>query len=76
MFVGAHVSILHYVLGFGVITQDRARNPVDPLVIAAHQDLKQSGLSGEHPRHHFFISKFALRRYRNRYGTHLVSFPC
>ena len=56
VFIGADIRILHYVLGLAVIAQDDAGNPVEPLVIAAHQDLKKRRFAREHTGHHFFIS--------------------
>ena len=47
--VGVHVRLLHHVLGLRLVPHDRARHPVQPLVVAAHQDLEQRGLAQRAP---------------------------
>ena len=38
--IGAYVSILHNILGFGILAKDGARHAIKPLVVAPHQDFK------------------------------------
>src|SRR5262249_16128431 len=71
--VGPHVGILHYVFGLAVVAQDDPRDPIEPLVVTAHQNLKQGGLTGQHTGHYLFIAKFALCAYRSQRSTHLNS---
>src|SRR5215472_1083843 len=73
MFEGAHIGVLHYVFGLTVITQDHAGNAIKTLIVAAHQNLKQSGLSRKNAGYHFFVLKFALCPKRSWQGTHLIS---
>src|SRR5579864_1114278 len=58
---GADVSLLHHVFAFGVVAQDGAGGAVDALVMAAHQDLKQVALAGEHARHDLLVGQWAQR---------------
>src|SRR5438270_7000465 len=46
MFVGAHVSFLHNVFGFGIVSQDAVADPVQQLVVAANDDLEKGGIPG------------------------------
>jgi hypothetical protein len=43
--VGADVGVLHDVLGLGVVAEDGAGHAVEALVVAAHEDLIESGVS-------------------------------
>ena len=44
--VGADVGVLHDVLGLGVVAEDGAGHAVQTLVVAAHEDLIERGVSG------------------------------
>jgi hypothetical protein len=39
VFIGTDVSSLHYVFGFVLVVQDRARDAMQSLVVPAHHDL-------------------------------------
>ena len=43
--VGADVGVLHDVFGFAVVVEDGASDAVEALVVAAHEDLVERGLS-------------------------------
>src|SRR5205814_1882261 len=44
--VGAHVGVLHDVFRLGVVAEDGAGHAVKALVVAAHEDLIERGVSG------------------------------
>lgn len=55
VFVGADVSVLHDVFGFGVAVQDGAGNAVETLVVAAHDDFVQPNLSRTYAAYNLFV---------------------
>jgi hypothetical protein len=55
--VGVDVCLLHDVFRLILVFHDRTRGPVDPLVVAPHQDFIESGLSVEDPRDDVFVAE-------------------
>ena len=55
--VGVHVRLLHHVFRFRLVAHDRARRAVDPLVVAAHQDLEQRRLSADDARDDLLVGQ-------------------
>ena len=54
--VGVNISGLHDVFRFGVIADNGPRDTVEALVVAAHDDFVQGGLSRPHPLNDLFVS--------------------
>jgi len=42
---GPHLRVLDHVLGFPLVPHDGPCDPVEPLVVAAHEQLEESGLA-------------------------------
>jgi hypothetical protein len=42
VFVSLDIRILHDIFRFPILSQYRPRNPVQPLIVSAHQDFEQS----------------------------------
>lgn len=61
MFVCAHIGVLHYILTFVIVTQDSPRHAVEPLIMTAHDDFKQSDLARQHAGHNFLVTQGLLR---------------
>jgi hypothetical protein len=70
-----NVRLLHDVFGFLVITQDRSGRAVDPVVVAAHQQLEYGGVALEHLPDNVGVGLFGIlefnrgTRFRHR-GDH------
>jgi len=45
--VGIDVGLLHHVLGLAIVARDRARRAIEPLVVAAHEQLEHRGVAVE-----------------------------
>jgi hypothetical protein len=65
---GPHVGLLHDVLRLVVVVRDRAGDPVEALVVAAHQHLEQPDLAAPHPRHDLFVGQRREARARSRFS--------
>src|SRR5581483_5893085 len=55
MLVGTHIRILHNVLGFEIVAKNSSGRAVQPLVVAAHNDLERCRVTVENARNYFFI---------------------
>jgi hypothetical protein len=55
MRVGVDIRLLHDVLGLAVVPQDCARAPIEPFVVAPHQDLEQGRLAAHDASDDLFI---------------------
>jgi hypothetical protein len=45
MLISPKVCLLHNIFGFGVIAQYRVYDAINPLIVTAHQDFIQRGIS-------------------------------
>src|SRR5215467_14529599 len=70
MFVRPHISILNYVLGFAIVSENRTRHPVETLVVTAHDDFKERGFTGENAPHSLFIAQLQQSRLKQGAGSH------
>src|SRR5438093_2232237 len=70
--VGVRVDVrfLHHVLGFVIVSDDRAGGPVHTLVVPAHQDLEERRLALEDARDDLFVGKRAETGDDGRLGRH------
>jgi hypothetical protein len=69
--IGAHIGILHYIFGLSVIVQDSARHPVEPLVVAPHDDLVQGGVTSFHAIDDLLVGAgFEPRSFHSSNGCH------
>src|SRR6185369_75763 len=59
--VSTDVSILHDVLGFGIVSHDGASHAIKALVVSSHDDFVKSGFPRQNAVHYFFVSP-AFRR--------------
>src|SRR5438105_8908895 len=67
MLIGADICLQHHVFRIHVIPQNRSRNPIEPLVVAAHENLVEGGFAGENPLHHVFVrSAIPSRKVQSR----------
>ena len=61
MRVGIDVGLLHHVLDVAIVAQDRADRPVEPLVVAAHQNLVERDVAAAHPVDDGFVGQLGDR---------------
>src|SRR5262249_40597890 len=64
----AHPRVLRHVLGLAVVADDRPRDPVEALVVAAHEELEERGLAGADAGDDVLVSEGA-RRGNGRRGS-------
>jgi len=53
--VGVHIRLLRHILSLRIVSENRAGDPVEALVVPTHDDLKQAGLPGPHAPHDLFV---------------------
>ena len=53
--VGANIRFLHDVFGFLWISQHDSRDTIQPLIVAAHQSIIQSGFACANPLDEFIV---------------------
>src|SRR5262249_58467610 len=70
MLVGAHVSVLHDVLGFAIIAQNSPSHAVEALVVTAHDNFKHPRLACQHSGHNLFVTQGLLRSGHFRCADH------
>src|ERR1035437_313343 len=70
MLVGAHVGVLHHVLSFAIVAQNRPSHAVEALVVTAHDNFKHPRLARQHSGHNFFVTQGILRRSHFRWADH------
>jgi hypothetical protein len=58
--VRTHIRVLHHILRLAIVAQDGTRHPIQPLVVAPHDDLVQRCLTAEDAGDHFRVVQFAL----------------
>ena len=59
MRVGIDVRQLHHVLDVTIVTQNRANRPIEPLVVATHEDFVEGDVAATHALDDGFIGQFA-----------------
>ena len=78
--VALDVGVLHDVLGLGIVPQDGASDPVEALVVAAHQHLEERRLAGLDARDHGIVRKLtplrALVHRRYLHRRHPLTATC
>ena len=57
MGVCIHVRLLHHVLGLALIPQNGAGRTINALVVPAHQNFEQRGVTREHTGDDFFVGQ-------------------
>jgi len=57
MLIGAHIRRLHHVFSLCFVTDNRSGSPIQPLVIAPHDDLKERSFSTEHSRNNKLVGE-------------------
>jgi len=68
MLIRPEVGFLHYVLGLGIVSKNCQYDPVDPLIVPAHQDFIQRHFSPQNQPHQFFIGEMIpFRNVQTRY---------
>ena len=58
--VGANVSILHHVLGLGIIAQDGTGYTIESLVVSAHQEFVKGSFTVQDPPYDLFVAPIFL----------------
>jgi hypothetical protein len=57
LFVAPHIGFLDYVLGFGAVPEDSARQAVEALVVAAHNHLESRRIAGPYTGYQSCVGK-------------------
>src|SRR5215831_4158338 len=65
------VGVLYHIFGFSVIAQNRSRNTIEALIVAAHDDLIQGGVTGLYSLDHLKIGQaFGAGFFQSSDGWH------